>query len=339
MHELTADNALAYLRDRGWVGDGPVQVEVLGGGVSNMVLRVVTDDGAMVVKQSRPQLRTRDAWYSDLDRIYREQEVMEALAPVLPAGVVPRVRFVDRENFAYAMTHAPEDAVPWKAELLAGQVDAALGEQVGRVLGQMHQASASADAFRAFDDHTVYVQLRVDPFYRRVQERRPEVAAEVGRIVEQMLTLKEALCHGDYTPKNLLVSGGSFTLVDYETAHFGDPTMDLGLLLAHLTLKAARLPQRRRDYFRLSSAAWKGYRERVHFRPINELEGRGVQHLGVCLLARIDGTSPVDYLDEPRRDAVRRLGRSILQWGVGRWEDAWSLAETELAPLAQEESP
>src|SRR4051794_11513402 len=105
MHELTPDNALAYLHDRGWV-NGPAQVEPLGGGVSNQVLRVVTDTTALVVKQSRPQLRTRDAWYSDLERIYREQEVMQALAPLLPQ-TVPQVLFVDRDNYAYAMSHAP----------------------------------------------------------------------------------------------------------------------------------------------------------------------------------------------------------------------------------------
>ena len=211
-----------------------------------------------------------------------------------------------------------------------------LGEWSGRVLGMIHEGSArKAETFRTLSDHTVYVQLRVDPFYRRVKERRPEVAAEVGQIIEQMLTIKEALCHGDYTPKNMLLHERGFMLVDYETAHFGDPTMDLGLFVAHVTLKAARLPERRHDYFRLMRSFWKGYREQVGFRPAAELEGRGVQHLGVCLLARIDGTSPVDYLpDEAKREAVRRLGRSILQWGIGRWEDAWSCAEAELAPFA-----
>ena len=49
---------------------------------------------------------------------------------------------------------------------------------VGRVLGRMHEQSAQhAQSFRAFSDHTVYLQLRVDPFYRRIQERRPEIAA------------------------------------------------------------------------------------------------------------------------------------------------------------------
>jgi aminoglycoside phosphotransferase (APT) family kinase protein len=336
MLELTPNNALAYLRDRGWVGAGPVHIEALGGGVSNQVLRVATDRTAFVVKQSRPQLRTRDAWYSDLDRIHREQQVMQSLSPHL-MGAVPEVLFVDRENYVFAMTAAPEHAVSWKAELLAGHIDLSIGSRAGSVLTTIHNVSATNADFAAhFSDHTVYDQLRIDPFYRRVQERRREVAAEVGKIIEQMVTVKEALCHGDYTPKNFLVHDGRFTLVDYETAHFGDPTMDLGLFTAHIMLKAARLPSRRHDYRRLAQAFWRGYTQDGCYRPAADLEPRGVQHLGVCLLARIDGTSPVDYVaEEAKRDAVRRIGRSILQWSVGRWEDAWSLAEAEIAPFAE----
>src|SRR5688572_15434037 len=104
MWELTADNAGAYLER---FGIRAVAVTALSGGVSSLVLRVQTADDCFVLKQSRPQLRTRDAWFSDLDRIYREQEVMEALAGVLPAGTVPRVLFADRANFLFAMSQAP----------------------------------------------------------------------------------------------------------------------------------------------------------------------------------------------------------------------------------------
>jgi 5-methylthioribose kinase len=337
MLELTPDNAADYLRECGWIGAGPVQIEALGGGVSNQVLRVTTDTTAFVLKQSRPQLRTRDAWYSDLGRIWREQEVMESLAPLL-MGAVPEVLHTNRENYVFAMTAAPPDAVSWKSELLAGLIDVAIGRRAGSVLGTMHNASArNADFPARFSDLTVYDQLRIDPFYRRVQERRPEVAAAVGQIIDQMLNVKEALCHGDYTPKNFLVHDGRFTLVDYETAHFGDPTMDLGLFLAHVLLKAARLPSRRHDYVRLAQSFWRGYSENGTYRSATELEQRGVQHLGVCLLARIDGTSPVDYLDEPKREAVRRLGRAILQWGIGRWQDVWTCAEGEFAAFAEEQ--
>ncbi|MGH7225603.1 MAG: phosphotransferase, partial [Gemmataceae bacterium] len=84
MLELNADNAAEYLHQRGWIEDASVRIELLGGGVSNAVLRVETANCRFVLKQSRPRLRTRDAWFSDLDRVYREQEVMQALAPFLP---------------------------------------------------------------------------------------------------------------------------------------------------------------------------------------------------------------------------------------------------------------
>jgi 5-methylthioribose kinase len=331
MIELTAANALSYLRARGYPVAEPAEAELLSGGVSNQVLRVQAGGQLLVIKQSRPQLRTRDAWFSDLERIYREQEVMQALGPLLPAGIVPDVLFVDRPNYIYAMSHAPIEARGWKADLLASNIDSNLGHEVGRVLGIMHQASAEhAASFRAFHDHQVYVQLRVDPFYRRIQERRPEVAAPVSGIIDEMLTRKEALCHGDYTPKNMLVHGAGFTLVDYETAHVGDPTMDLGLFLAHITLKAARLPARTKDYIHLMRAFWQGYAREVEYARLPELERRSVRHLGVCLLARVDGTSPVDYLpEEPKRETIRRLGRAILLAGLQRWDDVWAWAERE----------
>src|SRR6516225_1842255 len=114
MIELTPANTVAYLRERGWIGAGPARVEALGWGVSNAVLRVETAERVFVLKQSRPQLRTRDLWLSDIDRVYREQEVMEMLHPLLPALTVPEVLFVDRPNYVFAMSHAPAGSRSWK---------------------------------------------------------------------------------------------------------------------------------------------------------------------------------------------------------------------------------
>jgi 5-methylthioribose kinase len=328
MHELTPENALDYLRATGRL-TGTGYVSHLGGGVSNLVLRVVTDQDVFVLKQSRPQLRTRDAWFSDLDRVYREQEVMQALAPFLPPGTVPWVLFADRPNYVFAMSHAPMEARVWKQDLLEGRIDEQLGRRVGHVLGLVHQTSAQhPERFAAFRDANVFVQLRVDPFYRRIQERRPEVAGAIGVLIDQMLALHEALCHGDYTPKNLLVHDQGFMLVDYETAYLGDPAMDLGLFLAHLLLKAYHLPDKRGPYLELMRAFWSGYRAAVTFRPAQELETRAIAHVGACLLARIDGTSPVDYLPhEDKRSAVRNLGRHLLLDNIGQWSDVEPLLD------------
>ncbi len=189
MIELTVDNAIEYLRRGGWLDAGPAHIEPLSGGVSNAVLRVETADRLFVLKQSRPQLRTRDAWFSDLERVYREQEVMQALAPLLPPHTVPEVLFVDRANYVFAMAHAPRTAKVWKQQLLAGDIDFDRGEYAGRILGRIHESTArNPPLVERFADRSVFVQLRVDPYYRRIQERRPEVADAVTPLIERLLS-------------------------------------------------------------------------------------------------------------------------------------------------------
>lgn len=335
MLELTPENTGEFLRSRNWIGSGPVHVEAMSWGVSNAVLRVETPERLFVLKQSRPQLRTRDAWFSDIERVYREQEVMQVLHPLLPEPTVPAVLFSDRDNYVFAMSHAPIPSRVWKETLLAGQVDLEVGGRAGLVLGRMHESTGrNPSVIERFRDHTVFVQLRVDPFYRRIQERLPDVASAIEPIVEQLLSVKEALCHADYSPKNILTHAQGFTLVDYETAHFGDPTMDLGFFLSHLLLKAVKRHQQRQQYFDLTRAFWKAYAQEVRFRSATDLEARGIAHAAVCLLARIDGTSPVDYLpEELKRTAVRRLGRQVLRDQPRRWEEVLTLCESELAKL------
>ncbi|HVS34043.1 MAG TPA: aminoglycoside phosphotransferase family protein [Gemmataceae bacterium] len=333
MLELTAANAADYVRRKGWIRPGPVEVEPLGGGVSNAILRVRTPERVFVLKQSRPQLRTRDAWFSDLDRVFREQEVMHVLHPLLPPLTVPEILHSDRNDYVFAMSSAADGARSWKESLLAGAIDMAIGERAGAVLGRMHDATArNPSLIESFHNRTVFVQLRVDPFYRRIQERRPEVAAAVAPLVDGLMASREALCHGDYSPKNILTHEHGFTLVDYETAHQGDPAMDLGFFLSHLLLKAARRPAERRRFFELTRMFWRGYGSLATFIPQAQMERRAVGHCGLCLLARIDGTSPVDYLAaEDQREAVRRLGRALLLEQPTAWEDVLAQADAEIA--------
>ena len=368
MWHLSRDNAVEWLRLVGLGDDPSARVEALSGGVSGVVLRVTVSGRWIVLKQACAQLRTREAWFSDPARIFREQEVMDLLNPLLPAPAIPRVLFIDRERGVLAMEHAPEGATPWKARLLAGEIDAEVALQAGRLLGMIHRVTAERRAeLSHLEERGVFVQLRVDPFYRKIQERHPDLASLIEPLVEGMLTRTDALCHGDFSPKNLLVplaprphppnpplpqgEGGAspardratpsdmppappllrerglggevfgITLVDHETAHLGDPAMDIGFFFSHLVLKAMRTPSRWPEWKRLIQSALQGYRDEAL--PLADIDRRSLAHLAVCLLARVDGTSPVDYLpDEPTRDAVRRLGRSLLLDPVETWNAA-----------------
>jgi 5-methylthioribose kinase len=326
MLELTPDNAEQYLREHGFVPSGPVRVTELGDGVSGAVLCVEAGDRKFVIKQSRPQLRTREPWFSDLARIWRERDVMRFLRPLLPSGVVPQILFDDEENYLFGMSHAPEPFRNWRSVLLGGEVDVKLGELAGQLLCRIHQQS-NLPSLQAFQDRTVFEQLRVDPFYVRIQERLPDVADLVAPLIDRCRTSHFGLCHGDFSPKNLLLHAGGFTLVDYETAHWGDGTFDLGFFLSHLILKSVHLPEKRDAFHQLTSAFWHGYLDDMRFAPKKMPVEYGIQHLGACLLARIDGTSPAPYLvDEAKRDRVRRIGRRLLREKPAEWGDVLEMA-------------
>lgn len=333
MFELTVENAADYLRANGWLEAGPARVEALGWGVSNLVLRVVAPSRQFIVKQSRPQLRTKEAWFSDVERVYRESAAMKLLRPLLPEGVVPEVLFEDRANFLFGMTHAPAGARVWKEQLLAGEISTNVAAFAGRVLGLIHECTA-AGLSAELSDRTVFRQLRIEPFYERVRQRRPEVATQMTALIAELEERSEALCHGDFSPKNFLVHPSParrfFTLVDYETCHLGDPAFDLGFFLSHLILKAVRVEPSRSAFFDLTRKFWEMYGQTVCFRPQAELMQRGIGHFAGCALARIDGTSPVDYLQsESQREAVRRIGRRVLHEQPGSWEGVLGIVAAE----------
>jgi predicted TIM-barrel enzyme len=88
--ELSVDTLEAYLRDRGLVEPGEaVEIDELGGGLSNVVLRWRVDSRSGVVKQSRPRLRVPDVWLSDVRRALNERDAIALLGARLPPARSP----------------------------------------------------------------------------------------------------------------------------------------------------------------------------------------------------------------------------------------------------------
>jgi 5-methylthioribose kinase len=329
MRELTPENAADYLRETGRVPAGSrVEARALGWGVSNVVMRVDVEGAPpFVLKQARERLRTQALWVSQLSRIWVERAALDLLAEVLPDGTVPRVLFADGPNYLFAMTCAPDGSGVWKEHLLAGRADPAVARRAGEVLGMIHSGTLGHP--RLGDDFAsteVFDELRVDPFYRTIARAHPDVAPAVEALTASMAATapgRRCLVLGDFSPKNILVrpGGDGLTLVDFETAHAGDPAYDLGFFLSHLLLKALHAARRgfpggAGPYLGLIEAFRSAYRARAgdpiaDFDP--DLDRRAAGHAAACVLARVDGKSPVDYLDEPSRGAARRFALAALR--------------------------
>jgi 5-methylthioribose kinase len=341
MHELTALNTASYLRDSRRVPpSASVHVRELTGGVSNIVLRVdVSGRAPLVIKQCRERLRVAVEWRARLDRIWTEQAALELLAIILPAGSVPHVEFVDRPNYLFAMTCAPDDAVTWKSQLMAGEVIPEIAARLGVLLAEIHNKAPSNPSLAGiFADTSLFDELRIDPYYRTIAATHPDLKPRVEALITsmQLPADERTLVLGDFSPKNILVHDDGLTLLDFECAHAGDCAFDLGFFLAHLVLKTTRAAATERAhalrYTGIASLFLNTYLEHrdIETRSRASLTRRAMLHTAACCLARVDGKSPVEYLDARGQAKARSFARDALRTEPATWDALVELLNTGL---------
>jgi 5-methylthioribose kinase len=310
--ELSSGNAAAWLVRHGMPAGG-ARFDELGGGVSNKVIRVEAAAFRAVLKQSLAKLRVEQEWIADRGRIFREAAAMRWVEGRLRGGQAPRLLWEDRENFAIAMESAPSGAEMWKNRLFGEEFDPGCARAAGRMLGSLIAASWNdPEARRIFGDRTVFWQLRIDPYYRFTADIVPECADYFHDLIERTGARKVSLVHGDWSPKNLLVSSEGVWAIDWEVIHFGDPSFDAGFLLNHLLLKSIAMPQHRADLTHLAEVFIAALGKEL---PAGAewIEAALFEHLPALLLARVDGKSPAEYLDAGMRDRARSIAKGLMR--------------------------
>ena len=329
---LTPESLRGYLAERGLVKD-PSQLAVreLGGGVSNVVLLVEGPHGQWVAKQSLEKLRVEDDWRSSRDRIFREAAAIELLRPVLGA-TLPRLVHINRKKYLYIMTAAPNGSTVWKQLLLDGEISLEIARQAGNLLAKIITASQANEIFKeTFSDRTVFDELRVDPYYRTTAMRDADARKAIQRLIDDSWAIRTSLVHGDYSPKNMLVRGDNIFLIDFEVVHWGDPAFDAAFLLNHLMLKAFHRPGCTDRYFEAAREFWKALAGCAGEAAGPRFEIMTVRHLGGLMLARIDGKSPVEYIqDDNTKTRIRRAARKILLDTPDSLEQAWANLHREI---------
>ena len=338
MLELGPHNVIPYLRNRDDVKlTADAEAELLGWGISNVVMRVNSGAGDLVIKQSREALRTEAEWLSRLDRVFREAEVMEVLVEYLGSPLIPEILFEDRDNYLFAMQAIQADHRVWKAELLNGNPDPEVALQCAHVLSTIHGETAGNTQLRdRWHDTTVFDELRLDPFYRYTARRHPGTEPFFQSLIAETLATQACVVLGDFSPKNILLTDQGISLVDFETACFSDPAFDLGFFLSHLILKTVLHASQRAAFLGRTRQFWEAYQNQLCVAQDQtafdrtELSRRSAAHLAGCLLARIDGKSPVDYLNPSQQDFVRQFTLQLITESPPCVDDVFLALEARL---------
>ncbi|MDA1067252.1 MAG: phosphotransferase [Verrucomicrobia bacterium] len=306
----------------GLVTHSAVTLKALTGGVSSEIFLVTDGASRLVVKQALGKLMVKDDWFADTSRNESEYDYIQYVYQIVPQ-CVPRV--LHKGNGYFAMEYLGDGFENWKEQLLGKVWEAEYAKTAGCVLAKIHDASrGDAVAAKRFNNDQNFWDLRIEPYIVTTGKRHPELSSLFEEEAKRLRNHKECLVHGDFSPKNILVSESRLVALDCEVANFGDPVFDYCFLLNHLLLKALFHGSEGGGLRPLVESFMDGYGSVIKMSP-RESEAfsiRGSRLLAMLLLARVDGKSPVEYLtEEPQKEFVRRFVYRTLHSKTMRLED------------------
>ncbi len=236
--------ALQAWFDRTVPGTGPLRVQLLQGGRSNLTYRVT--DGASDWVLRRPPLGVLTPSAHDMGREYRvvaalsgsDVPVARAVAQCEDLAVLG-VPFTVVEYVAGRTLRTREDLAPLSE---ADVHRCAFG--LVEVLGRLHAVDPAAVGLADFGRAAGYLRRQVNRWYdqwTRVATRELPDLETLHEVLQQTCPAAESgtsIVHGDFRIDNAILDAGDpgvvRALVDWEMSTLGDPLADLGLHLAYL---------------------------------------------------------------------------------------------------------
>ena len=313
MSDSLPEEVLAFLRKHRLAAAGEIPgCEALAGGVSSDIWRVDLRSGPIVVKRALARLRVAQLWEAPVERNRYERLWLQTAHAIVP-GAAPKVLAGDDEGF-FAMEYLPGLPV-WKAELRAGRANPDFATDVGRKLCAIHNATARrGDIAAAFATDANFHAIRLEPYLLATARIHSSFAVQLQKLSDTTAQNKLALIHGDVSPKNILVGPHGAVFLDAECAWYGDPAFDLAFCLNHLLLKGLWVPASKNTYLECFDALTREYLQGVDWELPLTLEQRAANLLPGLLLARVDGKSPVEYLDtDAQKNIVREFAGKFLR--------------------------
>lgn len=295
------------------INDDPVVIEKLEGGVSSIILKVLSASKTYCIKQALPVLKVAKVWHAPVERIYSEINWLKAVAQILP-GMVPEVLGVDRLTNSFIMPFfPPEHYSNWKTELFSEKADISFAASVGKSLAQIHSATANSENIRnTFDNDDIFYALRLEPYFIECANIYPGIADHLKALVARTQSLKISLIHGDISPKNILAGPNGPVFLDAECAVYGDPAFDVAFCLHHILFKSIVKPDSTFELLEAFDALSASYLSGVTWESREPVEMRIAGLLPALMLARISGKSPLDYLDSNTRQISLGIAMQLI---------------------------
>jgi len=239
---------------------GPVRVDQLAGGSSNLTFRVRDDANDWVLR--RPPLRHVLATAHDMTREHTVQAALQGT----DVPVAPQVALCDDESVIGAPFYLMQrldgvvyDDVDAVADITEEQARGATNE-LADVLAHLHTTDYETVGLGEFGRPAGFMARQLSRWQKQWAASEIEPVAEIDAVVARLEGMlppegRFGIVHGDYSFNNTMFRADDPTkmlaLLDWEMSTLGDPLSDVGTLLMYWgevgeRLWSARRPQAHR---------------------------------------------------------------------------------------------
>lgn len=336
MIDISTESILQkYLLDKGIIKvEEENSFHYCNGGVSCTVVFVYAGKKQLIVKQGLAQLKTKEVWLCDPNRMNIEQRSNQIYHELMP-DCAPEVYFYDSENYIYVREALPEDWRMWKEDLLAGILSFPTAKKVIVTLLKVHnECSKRKDIAKEFDNNEIFYNLRISPYFEFTLGKYPQLKPFADPLIKMLMNEKITLIHGDFSPKNILTDGNKVSIVDYEVAHYGHPSFDLAFFSTHFILKAVKNKAYAPSYLNMLRYMIGIYFDGCDYTDKDALQRTYIRLQALMLLARVDGKSPAEYITEEKdKELLRACAFEIVNAKIESFENAISMIENKITRI------
>ncbi len=358
--ELDRGALSAYLRQRqGDIGvfepGTEFCIEEIGDGNLNTVYRVsdaAHPERSLVLKHAPPYIKILGPDYPlSTERLTYEARAL-AVYNRFAEGSVPRLYHFDADTAIVAMEDL-RDASVLRTDLIAGEVDTAIAEQIGRFLGHVHRhtylenlTDAAAAAYRAQFANTTMQAITADyvftfPFVDHetnfctpgietdVQRLRADtdLLAQAARLKQVFLTVQQAVIHGDLHTGSVLIENRRAKVIDAEFAFYGPLGFDIGLYWANYLLSyfshqgasdiQSALKAAISETWRVYAAEFGTTNVMLKTQTLEKIFSEAVGFAGLEMLRRLIGAAHVKDIESIAETPKKlRVERAALHFGL-----------------------
>jgi len=300
-----------------------IKYKRLEGGVSSEVYYVKTNKIDYCIKRSLRKLLVKKKWIANTNRIKYEYLWLKHCKKIINRNIPKTFEFNNKKKYIVMEYLNDSKYITLKQLYFNKVVNIKTIKLISKHLYKIHSNSKNLKTKKLFDGNkSNFYDLRLDPYFNEVGRIYPKYKKYIKNINKNYFEHSSTLVHGDFSPKNILIGKNKIIYLDAECCNFGDPVFDLVFFANHLLIKSIFIKDKSQEFIKSYLIFYKEYLNNLNLKNYKSYIDRIIKMTPIMLLARIDGKSPVEYLNSKKiKNIIRKKSFLLLNSKINNLND------------------